>query len=406
MTQAYLPRRADLDWLRIGAFALLILYHCGMYYVADWGWHVKNSQTYEWLQDLMKLTNPWRMSLLFLLSGMALALARPTFSGWTLLRLRSSRLLVPLLFGMFVVVVPQVYFEARSQQLIEPGYLQFWWQYINPNTDLLPEHHSPIGLLTWNHLWFLPYLFCYSVLLLPLHGVFSWLSKACDQVPLWCFALILIGLSLLAVLTLRAAFPTTHALLDDWYNHAKYGLVFVAGYLLALQRQWWAALPRWRYGFLATALLGYALLVLDNHDVFDGLDDDAIGLQLMFSLCSVLNHWAWLGVALAFAAQYLQQPAFDPAGKIRRYASAAILPWYVLHQTLTIVFAVALQPLKLHDGVEAMLLISLTVLGCGVGYEMIRRQPLLNWLAGGMPATKPPRKFNASQPVAKPLSTD
>jgi hypothetical protein len=401
MTQPYPQRRADLDWLRIGAFALLILYHCGMYYVADWGWHVKNSQTYEWLQDLMKLTNPWRMSLLFLLSGMALALARPKFSGWTLLRVRSSRLLVPLLFGMFVVVVPQVYFEARSQQLIEPGYLNFWWQYINPNTELLREHHSPIGLLTWNHLWFLPYLFCYSVLLLPLHGLMQRIATAAGAVPCWLFVTVLVALHLLAVWTLREAFPTTHALLDDWYNHAKYGLVFVAGYLLALQRHWWATLPRWRYSFLLTALLGYMLVVLDNHDVFDGLDDASLLLQLLYSLCSVLNHWAWLGLVLAFAAQYLQQPAFDPAGKIRRYASAAILPWYVLHQTLTVVFAVALQPLQLHDGVEAMLLISLTVLGCGVGYEIIRRQPLLNWLAGGMSAIGLQRTSHATLPETK-----
>ncbi len=386
MTQPNQSRRADLDWLRIGAFALLILYHCGMYYVADWGWHVKNSQTYEWLQDLMKLTNPWRMSLLFLLGGMALAIARPKFSGWTLLRLRSSRLLVPLLFGMFVVVVPQVYFEARSQQLIEPGYLQFWWQYINPNTDLLREHHSPIGLLTWNHLWFLPYLFCYSLLLLPLHALLQRLATLSTALPLWLFGAVLVALHLWAVLSLRADFPSTHALLDDWYNHAKYGLVFVAGYLLVLQKHWWARLPQWRYGFLVAALLGYALLVLDNHDVFDGLDDTAIALQLLYSLVSVLNHWAWLGTVLAFAAVYLQQPAFDPTDKIRCYASAAILPWYVLHQTLTVVFAVALQPLQLHDGMEAVLLISLTVLGCGLGYEIIRRQPLLNWLAGGTPA--------------------
>ncbi len=388
MTQSNPHRRADLDWLRIGAFALLILYHCGMYYVADWGWHVKNSQTWDWLQDLMKLTNPWRMSLLFLLGGMALAMARPRFSALRLLQLRASRLLVPLLFGMFVVVVPQVYFEARSQQLIEPGYWQFWWQYINPNTELLREHHSPIGLLTWNHLWFLPYLFCYSVLLLPLHGLLSRLASACDKVPLWGFAALLSGLLLAAVLTLRADFPSTHALLDDWYNHAKYGLVFVAGYLLILQKHWWAALPRWRYGLLVTALLGYALLVADNHDVFDHLAGNAVVLQTLFSLCTVLNHWAWLGMLLAFGALYLQKPNFDRTDRLRRYASAAILPWYVLHQTLTVVFAVALQPLQLHDGIEALLLVSLTVLGCGLGYELMRRVPLLNWLSGGMPAPR------------------
>ncbi len=35
------PRRYDLDWVRIGAFMLLIFYHVGMYYVT-WDFHVKS----------------------------------------------------------------------------------------------------------------------------------------------------------------------------------------------------------------------------------------------------------------------------------------------------------------------------------------------------------------------------
>jgi hypothetical protein len=34
-------RRVDLDWVRIGAFGLLILYHVGMFYV-PWSWHIKS----------------------------------------------------------------------------------------------------------------------------------------------------------------------------------------------------------------------------------------------------------------------------------------------------------------------------------------------------------------------------
>ena len=60
-----------------------------------------------------------------------------------------------------------------------------------------------------------------------------------------------------------------------------------------------------------------------------------------------------------------------------------------------------LQPLQLHDGVEAVLLISLTILGCGVGYEIIRRVPLLNWLAGGAPAARLQRTPNAPQPASE-----
>ena len=162
-------RRYDVDWIRTLALCVLILYHIGMYYVADWGWHIKSTETSELLQDVMLLTNPWRMSLLFFIAAIALGLVRQRYSSMRLVALRSSRLLVPLLFGMFIVVVPQIYFEALSQELIAPGFFAFWQDYINPNTELLKDHHSVIGLLTWNHLWFLPYLWVYSLIFVLLH---------------------------------------------------------------------------------------------------------------------------------------------------------------------------------------------------------------------------------------------
>ena len=55
-----------LDWLRIGAFALLVLYHVGMYYVT-WPWHVKSADASAALEPFMRLSSPWRLSLLFLI---------------------------------------------------------------------------------------------------------------------------------------------------------------------------------------------------------------------------------------------------------------------------------------------------------------------------------------------------
>lgn len=405
MTQNIQQRRVDLDWLRISAFAVLILYHTGMFYVADWGWHVKNATTYDWLQDLMKLTNPWRMSLLFLLGGMAMAMVRPRQSAWPVAQARTSRLLVPLLFGMFVVVAPQVYFQAQAAQLVVPSYPQFWLEYLNPHTRLLPEMHTPLGLLTWNHLWFLPYLWIYSLLVLPLHRPLQHLANACAAVPLWLFALLIVSLHIAALWTLRASYPPSNALVDDWYNHAKYGLSFLTGYLLVLQGHWWQRLAQLRWASLAVALLGYALVVLDNHDMFADLDDSNLLLQLTYSLCSVLNHWAWLATALGFAATHWQRPTFDATGQWRRYASKAILPWYMLHQTLIVVLAVKLQSWQLPDGVEAVLLIVGTVAGCALGYEVLRRIPLLSWLIGAETWAASIRISKTARPAVPPSAT-
>ena len=66
-------RRIDLDWLRIAAFGLLIFYHVGMFYVT-WDWHVKSSHASQIIEPLMRLSNPWRLTLLFIISGYLFAM--------------------------------------------------------------------------------------------------------------------------------------------------------------------------------------------------------------------------------------------------------------------------------------------------------------------------------------------
>ncbi|WP_115555900.1 acyltransferase family protein [Xanthomonas campestris] len=108
-----MQRRHDLDWLRVIAFGLLLLYHVGMYYVT-WDWHVKSPTTQLMLEPVMLLSSPWRMSLLLLISGVATAfMLRSRPEG--LLYRRSRQLLLPLLFGMAVIVPPQSDYQVVEQ---------------------------------------------------------------------------------------------------------------------------------------------------------------------------------------------------------------------------------------------------------------------------------------------------
>src|SRR5262245_34699814 len=156
-------RRYDLDWVRICAFALLILYHVGMYYVT-WDWHVKSPRASSALEPLMLLVNPWRLPLLFLVSGAATAfmLARGTKG---LAGMRSKRLLIPLVFGMLVVVPPQSYFEVVEQVHYDGSYWQFWARYLAFDGSFC-DHDGCLKLPTWNHLWFVVYLWVYTMVTL------------------------------------------------------------------------------------------------------------------------------------------------------------------------------------------------------------------------------------------------
>lgn len=144
-------RRHDLDWLRIIAFAILIFYHIGMFFVT-WGWHVKSPDANQDPELLMRLVSPWRLGLLFFISGVALRFLSDKLGAGAFARERAVRMLPVIVFGMLVVVTPQTYFELRQDGAIEPGFLAFYPNYIVPsfiNGTITP---------TWNHLWYVVYL--------------------------------------------------------------------------------------------------------------------------------------------------------------------------------------------------------------------------------------------------------
>ena len=86
-------RWLHLDWLRIIALALLVPYHVGMVFVS-WPYHFKHLPAVTALEPWLRLTSPWRMDLLFVVSGAATAfmLRRAGGASAPLLRQRLRRL--------------------------------------------------------------------------------------------------------------------------------------------------------------------------------------------------------------------------------------------------------------------------------------------------------------------------
>ena len=102
-----------LDALRLLALGVLIAYHVGMYYVT-WDWHLKSPFANTGLEPWMRLVNPWRMSLLFLISGAVTAIQLERGAPeWLGVRLR--RLGLPLVAGVLVIVPPQSYWQVVKQ---------------------------------------------------------------------------------------------------------------------------------------------------------------------------------------------------------------------------------------------------------------------------------------------------
>lgn len=391
-TNAQLTQRYfELDALRVIAFGVLILYHIGMFYVLDWGWHIKSDEQFSLLQDVMILINQWRMSLLFLISAMVFTVVlRRGYeqhpSRWlfslSILGKRTLRILVPLLFGMFVIVAPQVFVEWTASGKLQMPFIDFYLAYINPNTDLFKEKQSIIGLLTWNHLWFLPYLFVYSVLILLLFPLIRWVgvvkSTLLDSLPL--FSIIVVTLMTYIWLELRTAYPTTHDLVSDWYSHAKYFWVMLVGIVIVLRPALYTAIMKARYISLTIAVTLYSVIILDRHDMLGAtgeLMESSFSFRVSVGVIVVLNHWAWLAAILGFGQKYLSKPS-----KLTSYLNRGVLPYYMVHQTLIVVAAFYLSSRVSSTMAEFLGITLITLIGCAITFEIAKRFLVLRFLFG------------------------
>ena len=389
-----MQRRHDLDWVRILAFALLVPYHVGMYYVS-WDWHVKSPELVPALEPLMILSAPWRLALLFLVSGVATAhLLEKRPQGF--LRQRSWRLLPPLLFGMYVVVPPQAYFELVEKVPggYHAGYLGFMVDYLKGGDLHCMAPGDCVDAPTWNHLWFVAYLWLYSAILWAVCRLLpqAWRDKAAGLVRAACSSQGILWWPMLVLVAARVLVyphaPSSHDLVDDAYNHLQYGLVFAIGYLLASADGVWEQLRRYRHRMLLLALTSYVLM-LAAFLAFESVDAiPPARMSLIWSLWGVME-WAAIAAILGHARNW--NPKDSP---LLRYLTLAVFPFYILHQTVIVVLAHALKPLRITPALEGPLLIVATFGVCLLGYELIRRIPLLRPLFGlkwaATPARRPP----------------
>ncbi|WP_435203211.1 acyltransferase family protein [Qipengyuania sp. 902] len=372
-------RQYGLDWLRIGAFALLIVYHVGMFFV-PWGWHVKAAEPVEWAVWPMMAINPWRLLLLFVISGVvsrALMTKLVTPGGFA--KSRSIRLAVPLLAGMVLFVAPQPWFELRDQGVYGAGFPQFW---LNDYFEFGGSRGTPLP--TWNHLWFVAYLWIYSLLFAVLAMLPSalrmHLQVAFDSLfSGWRLVILPVAWLALSRLILHPAFGETHALIDDPYAHATYGFAFFFGVALARSTTAWnAILTHWRR-FLSLAVLACMVFFAVNT-----VGADMAGEQPARAIARSVLAWSVILGLLGLAQTRLHR-----GGPMRRYLTEAIFPYYIAHQTIIVAAGFWLKEAGAQNGIAFSAILLTTLIGCALTYEIARRVDWLRPLLGLKPAIAP-----------------
>ncbi len=386
-----IDRRYDLDWIRVGAFFLLILYHTGMFYV-PWEWHVKTPHVVEGLMPLMLLTNPWRLTLLFLVSGAATRFMADKTTVGQLTGARIARLLPPLLFAMFVIVPPQSYYEIVEYLAQNPsapvGVENFWLRYVTASGHWCGTDGECLTTPTWNHMWFVAYLLFYTLVLALMLLVWKQAGKRIQQASEYLlkgvglFAWPILFLAMLRA-TLYAKYGETHALVGDHYVHAVSFSAFLLGFGLAKSDTLRERLIAVRWPALIVAVAawaGWSIYVWTyRHDT--PIPSPQLKLTMRFVFAT--DTWCAIVAILGFGAKHLTR-----GGPVLRYLTLGVFPFYLVHQTLIVVMAHHLAKLGLPQGLEGAILVAATFAGCFATYEIVRRIPGVRILFGlkGQPA--------------------
>ncbi len=388
-----LARRHDVDWLRVLGMMTVFLFHCGRFFDTD-GWHVKSPRTTETVMVIVIFTVQWMMPLFFILSGIAAyhTLAHQNWAQYLVSRLK--RLVVPLVFGIFVLIAPwQVYLERVSHGEYSGPFWRWYWH------DYFRGWYGLGGNFAWMgiHLWYLEFLFVFSVVALPLFLYLQSSSGVRVTAALSRFlskpGAIFLPAFPIAVMVFIAGIPfVERSIVGDegfgGWSLLPYFVMLLVGYLLATSEELTRAMERHCLVGLVTGILlfGLGYFIYKGTEPWTWLPRALAMAPLRGVLC-----WSWLIAICGFASRYLR---FNNA--FLKYANEAVLPFYILHQT--IILTIGFYVLKLNASllVEYLIIMVSSFVIIMALYELlIRRINACRFLFGMKPLPR-------SQPAPAP----
>lgn len=344
-----LPRRYDLDWLRVLAFSGVFLYHCSRFFDGS-NWHIKDSTSSALVDILKSIFDLWGMPLIFLISGASIFFALRPGGAARFIRDRALRLLVPLGLGILVLGPPQIYLERLTHGQFQGSLLDFLPLYFG-------DWHLWGGNFAWSgvHLWYLEDLFLVTLVLLPLFAAlkstsgrrfidaFGRLSARPGAIYLWTLPL---GLILALVDPLGVLRPR---LSEDLTRLVVFAPFLPLGFLVFSDSRIQQAIIRQRRISLALAVI----LTLGFTKVEDLLSQGAGYLiYILVMLLGSILIWSWLLLILGYGMRYL-----GSNHRLLSYANEAVLPIYILHQPVILILGYFIIPLPLPILVKYLLIL-------------------------------------------------
>jgi peptidoglycan/LPS O-acetylase OafA/YrhL len=327
-----------LDWLRVLLLLGVFLYHVIRPFDPLIDWHINNAEQSDTILTILLLVNPWGIPLFFLVAGAASMFALRRRSNRQFISERVTRLLIPFIVGSILLTPFQKYLEALHKGTFLGSFLSYIPGMLN---ELISSNWlTPLVFGRWGlHLWFLGFLFVYSLLALP---AFRWFNRDMGMNFIsWLSRLVQVrGGILLFVLPLALArilvqpfYPVEER---GWLDFIYFFLFFILGYIIYSDDRFQSAVRRDRWllfaGGIAGLVIFFGLFAVYGDVVLEWGLRFVVPWSIILICAFVLMSWGW-----ALDVLYLGMKYLNFTNRWLEYGNETILPFYLLHQPVIIV---------------------------------------------------------------------
>jgi glucans biosynthesis protein C len=231
---------------------------------------------------------------------------------------------------MLIIVPPQIYIERLWSGMEYEHYFEFY----NSVFSFIPY---PAGSFSWHHLWFIAYLFLYSIIALPVFSLlrsekgYRIMSRISGILGSSAVYLPVVIITFGYMIILNYQIPTERNLVDDWARFFYYFCYFVLGFVSQSHPDFWKWIEQKRRLSLKIAFIS---LLIVNYYRWNALepDNDVLWVRALSLFINMLVSYTWVLAILGYAKKYLNRPA-----KWLTWANEAIYPFYILHQTVIVI---------------------------------------------------------------------
>jgi peptidoglycan/LPS O-acetylase OafA/YrhL len=332
-----------LDWLQVLAILGVFLFHALHPFDDLVDWHIKNPEKSILAAFFTGFFNLWGMPFFFFMAGATSWFSLRHRTAGRYIRERVTRLLIPFIIGSIVLTPIQAYYEFIHKGWWDGGSIfefifsskartYFFTEY--NSITFSPEIFGDMGY----HLWFVGFLFVFSLIALP---IFIWLKDDSGKrlvaamanpaewrggLLIYAIPLILIGYSLQPFLSGYTG----------WASFTFLLVFFISGYILISNERFQATIRR---DWMMHLILGiictlFFFSVAAGVPVWDWLVSPGTPWFYISWIAWGINSWCWTMFMMYIGMRYL-----DTTNKWLQYGREASYPFYFVHQPVIIFIA-------------------------------------------------------------------